>query len=153
MWSTFEKGPICYIPDPERPWKKELGLNPFYRDMGLLETLSFDEYIQGHYEDEICEYITGRINDGHLKPGKGTRFIPEPDRVGCDRTYISNLRYRQKDNRVYFQATVVASLTLYARLGEMAVKDKHKEWFLVDGMWDTGDENYNMVWGEARVYQ
>ena len=47
MRYTYDMGPVCYVPDPDRPWETELGLNPCYYGRALPDTLPFEECFLG----------------------------------------------------------------------------------------------------------
>ena len=139
MRGTFEKGPIFHAPKPDIDFITALGLDPHYKHKRP-DTLSFEQYFRGHYEKMICGSIQDQINAGTLKPGKGTYRIPQPDKAVCDNAYIHQMRFRSSNSAtIFFQVIVITEITLFAHLGDMWVSDRRKEWYLIDGIFDTED--------------
>ena len=154
MRYTYDMGPVCYVPDPDRPWETGLGLNPCYYGRALPDTLSFEEYFLGHYGDMICSGVCEQISAGILKPGKGTYIVPEPDNATADNAFIFRIYFSRKDTvTVHFTAIVIADLTVYAQLGDMRIQDQRKEWYRVEGEFDFGDEYHGIAVNNINVYR
>ena len=153
MRGTFEKGPIFHAPKPDIDFITALGLDPHYKHKRP-DTLSFEQYFRGHYEKMICGSIQDQINAGTLKPGKGTYRIPQPDKAVCDNAYIHQMRFRSSNSAtIFFQVIVITEITLFAHLGDMWVSDRRKEWYLIDGIFDTEDVDHHMTLGNIRIYR
>ena len=154
MKYTYDMGPVCYVPDPDRPWETGLGLNPCYYGRALPDMLSFEEHFLGHYGDMICGSVCDQISAGILKPGKGTYFVPEPDKASANSAYVFRMYFSRKDSStVHFVAIVIAEMTIYAQLEEMQIQDQREEWYRVEGECDIGVEDHGMAVNSVRVYR
>lgn len=153
-YPTFDQGPICYVPSPDRPWVMELGVNRLYAEYGIPEKGSAHQYIIGHFEPDLTEALCYQIGNGQLMPGKGTRKVPQPDWVSASGAFIKSVACSQRGATVVrVEAVLVADLTLYARLGDMTIADQREEWFRVCGDWDLADdETVGPVWEPFAVY-
>lgn len=154
-YATYDAGPICYVQNPDRPWEVILAANRCYADGDAPETGSVQEYIVGHCETHLATALCEQICSGRLKPVKGTYKVPQPDDAGASSAYIAKVFFSQKSETVvHLEVLLIATLEIYARLGDMTVADQREEWFSISGVWDLSDETSILPdWGQFTVYK